>query len=456
MKTLQRNIPLFMAFRALFNGRFYYPVFAILFLDYGLNMEHFADLNAIWALAILLLEVPSGVLADVLGRRKLVVAAAALMVVEMALLAFVPLGSLPLVFGVMVLNRIVSGGAEAMASGADEALAYDSLPEENREERWAEVLERTMRWQYGAFVVAALLGAAVYDAAFMNSVVQALGWDLVLEKETTIRFPIYLNLLTAVGALVVALLMAEVRTAEERPGTGRFWPMARQATKTTLQAGRWILQTPYALCLILIGVYHDSIIRLFLTLEATYLRLIELPEASFGIVATGMSVVGLVLPGVARKLHRRQSPLVNFLLTWGCSLLGFAGLALVIPYFGVIFIVFLMGGMVFLNYFLSNYLNSIVEPARRATVLSFRGLAMNLAYGLATLAFGRIILLLEARRQPGAAPEGDASHAALVTFFQWQPLYFLLSGVFLAVVIRALMGRQFGIFHRPAATVDKP
>ena len=55
-----RNVRLFIAFRVFFNARFYYPVFTILFLDFGLTLEQFALLNAAWAAAIVLLEVPSG------------------------------------------------------------------------------------------------------------------------------------------------------------------------------------------------------------------------------------------------------------------------------------------------------------------------------------------------------------------------------------------------------------
>ena len=66
-----RNVRLFIAFRVFFNARFYYPVFTILFLDFGLSLEQFALLNAAWASAIVLLEVPSGALADTFGRRNL-------------------------------------------------------------------------------------------------------------------------------------------------------------------------------------------------------------------------------------------------------------------------------------------------------------------------------------------------------------------------------------------------
>ena len=40
------NIRRFLAFRLLFGVRFYYPVFAILFLDFGLTVGQFAVLNA--------------------------------------------------------------------------------------------------------------------------------------------------------------------------------------------------------------------------------------------------------------------------------------------------------------------------------------------------------------------------------------------------------------------------
>ena len=64
-----KNIRLFIAFRVFFNARFYYPVFTIIFLDYGLTIEQFSILNTVWAVTIVCSEVPSGALADL--RRAL-------------------------------------------------------------------------------------------------------------------------------------------------------------------------------------------------------------------------------------------------------------------------------------------------------------------------------------------------------------------------------------------------
>ena len=152
------NVRLFIIFRVLFNARFYYPVFSILFLDFGLTLSQFAILNAVWAATIVLCEVPSGALADTIGRRNLLVFAGSLMVMEVALWAFVPRENLSVLFWVFVLNRILSGMAEAAASGADEALAYDSLTQQGNSEDWGRVLERQIQFQSAGFVIAMTLG----------------------------------------------------------------------------------------------------------------------------------------------------------------------------------------------------------------------------------------------------------------------------------------------------------
>lgn len=65
------NVRYFLMFRSSYFARFYYPVFTLLYLDYGLTLSQFAMLNVVWAATIVLAEVPSGAFADTLGRKKL-------------------------------------------------------------------------------------------------------------------------------------------------------------------------------------------------------------------------------------------------------------------------------------------------------------------------------------------------------------------------------------------------
>src|SRR6187551_341183 len=135
-QDLSRNANRFVIFSVFFTARAYYPVLAILFIDLGLTLDQFVMLNLIWALTIFLFEVPSGALADTIGRRTLLIAASVLMIIEMLCLLLAPQNGGTLLLALCVINRICSGLSEACASGADEALAYDSLPLENRASAW--------------------------------------------------------------------------------------------------------------------------------------------------------------------------------------------------------------------------------------------------------------------------------------------------------------------------------
>ena len=81
-------------------------------------------------------------------------AAAAVMVVEMTILLTAPKDGGTLLFAFCIVNRLLSGTSEAAASGADEAIAYESLPEEGREQAWDEVMATAMRWRSAGFLIA--------------------------------------------------------------------------------------------------------------------------------------------------------------------------------------------------------------------------------------------------------------------------------------------------------------
>ena len=235
---------LFIAFRVFFNCRFYYPVFTILFLDYGLTLEQFALLNAAWAATIVVLEVPSGALADTVGRRNLLVFTGILMVIEILLLCFAPRGDAKLLFPIFLINRILSGAAEAAASGADEAIAYDSLQAEGDIRDWPRVLEKQMWARSSAFIIAMTLGAAVYDPQLMQGVVNALGLDIQLNQGITLRIPPLLTLLMAIFTLITALRMRESGKRDHLTNKSRNTSII-EAFKLTLSAGGWILRTPF-------------------------------------------------------------------------------------------------------------------------------------------------------------------------------------------------------------------
>jgi MFS family permease len=424
------NVRRFIAFRAFFNARFYYPVFTILFLDFGLTLSQFALLNVVWAATIVLVEVPSGALADIVGRRNLLVFSGVLMVLEMAVLCLAPRGHPNLLFGAFLLNRVLSGTAEAAASGADEALAYDTLKHEGDVQDWGRVLDVQMRVQSIAFIVVMSLGAAVYDPELMQWAAHGLGLKMLITQETTLHFPVYLTFLTAVLTLLCALGMREVFPDESQPGKAPHGcgESVAKAFRLTLDAGRWILKTPFALIIILAGLLFDHVIRMLITMNSQYYRLIHLPEASFGLIGSALAGLGLFVPRLALQLAQKRSPEFNLGFLAGVTLIGLIGMSMFLQFFGLLPIMALMAVMYCINFLVSHYLNKLTDSQQRATVLSFKGLSYNLAYGLIGLLYSLLLLTLGREAQGEGAPlsADGLKDAVFVKSIAWFPGYFAL------------------------------
>jgi len=442
------NIRQFIAFRVFFNARFYYPVFTILFLDFGLTLRQFALLNAAWAAAIVLFEVPSGALADTFGRRNLLVFAGVLMVVEMALLCFVPRDSLNIVFIVFLINRVLSGAAEAAASGADEALAYDTLKKEGVADAWGGVLEKQMRVQSIVRIGAMILGAVVYDPDLMQRIADALGLTIILTQDTTVRFPLFLTLVFAVMTLISTLRMREV-VADDKNNLDRKPSLKSiiQAFKLTFQAGRWILTTPFALVVITAGLVFDSIIRMLGTMNSQYYRVIDLPEASFGLISAAMGLLGIFIPKIALGLAAKRSPTINLTVMVVLTLCGLVGITFVLPVVGLIPVIMLSSVMYLLNFFVSYYLNLITDSNQRATVLSFKGLSYNLAYGLIGVLYSLLLAFLrhQVKAPASHASSQDFEQVVYIASLAWFPWVFIFSLAALLVFARwKLRGEAYG------------
>ncbi len=414
--SLRRNLPLFVAFRVLFHARFYYPVIGVLFLDLGLTLEQYALLNVIWAVVIIVLEIPSGALADVIGRKRVVVLAAVLMVAEMAVFAFAPRGAW--MFWLLVLNRILSGAAEACASGADEALAYDSLPEADRKTTWPRVLESLMRWKSGGFFVAMVSGAVLFDRNLMSLLFGWTGWTP--SAGSTVRWPVYATLVTSILCLLVAFNFREPPThvPAGRHAIGRAW-------QNVIEGAVHVFTSRRILFLMVAALLIDSFVRIFLTFASNYYRLIELPPFVNGLLGSGLALLGFAVAPVAKRMVERRGVVANYSAVAGLVLIGLTGTAVAWPYWGAWVVVPLGVAMSALQFFTSNYLNQWTESHVRATVLSFRGVAFNLGYAVAGSLFAQLTARLRGMH-PGAGENAIFSMA-----LPWLPSAFLLCGILL-------------------------
>ena len=415
-----RNWRIFLWFRVLFSARFYYPVMAVLFLDLGLTAIQYTLLNVAWAAASLLSDIPAGVMADRIGRKPLLVVAGCCMIGEMVILCVAPHNGGMVLFFFCLANRILSGLAEGAASGADEAIVFDSLAESGREGEWHHVMEELTRWQSVSFVIVMLIGGAVYAPGFVNGTLALVGVHAHLNQEMTLRFPLVLTLVSAVAVLLLAMNFREPLRPQPHSledAEGHRASSAFGAYSFTLQAGRWLLGNPVALFVVCAGFVLDCVVRLFLVFSTSYFRLIEIPEIAFGVLGAAMGGIGLIVSPWIRRMVTTRSIGTSFAIMTGVVFVGLVGVALHPPYWGILFGYLLWGAMTMIGFSVSTYLNQLVDSHHRATVLSFKGVTVNLAYAGISLLFA-----LSLRMVPGADAQEQLGHA-----FGFLPLWLLLT-----------------------------
>ena len=380
------NKQTFILFRVLFNCRLYYPIFTVLFLDYGITLEEFSLLNVIWAISIVIFEVPSGALADIVGRRRFVIFSAFLMILEMLILLLAPRYSSS-VFWILLINRILSGLAEACASGADEALTYDSLQSSDKDKEWATLIKTSMTYQSIGMLITMLLGAFLYDWSLLTKIIPALGTHFT--KDWGLRIPIAINLLLAVYCFRTALQFQEVENPKETNTNSLTSKILDSFSQIKLVAIQ-IFKSHSIFSLIIFGFILDSTLRMFVTLTTKYYRELNVSESFFGILGATMALVGTVSSNWAHSFVLKFDRKTNFTILYVVTASCFLAMLSIHNYFGLALVVILSLCMYFLGYFMSYYLNREAKSDIRATLLSFKGLSFNLAYAFAGIIYAQV------------------------------------------------------------------
>lgn len=187
------NIPRLYAIRTLFWMHFFGAVLVPFYQQWGgLKLSEVFFLNAWFFLCNFLFEVPTGSVADFLGRR-LSLAVGCGFGMGAALL-YVSTRSFP----VFMLAEALFAVAYTLHSGADEALAWDSLKAIGQVDRAKPVIARMEAFKLGGIVLATLSGAVIAARYGLPSVMLA-------------------YVAPAALALLVCLTLVEAPTGADRP-----------------------------------------------------------------------------------------------------------------------------------------------------------------------------------------------------------------------------------------------
>src|SRR5215213_5712314 len=135
-----------------------YPLYALLFTDAGLSPVQISALFVLWSATGIILEVPSGALADAVSRRALLVVAPLIGAAGYALWISVPS------FWAFAVGFVLWGARGALVSGSLEALVYEELAARGAAGDFARVLGRSHTAAVMAVVLATALAAPAFDA----------------------------------------------------------------------------------------------------------------------------------------------------------------------------------------------------------------------------------------------------------------------------------------------------
>lgn len=133
-----------------------YPIYMIFFEQQGLDYLRISWLLAIWGVPVLLMELPSGIVADLWSRKWSLVIGMGLKASGFCVWLIRP------DFTGFALGFALWGLQEGICTGVSEALLYDSLQAAGKEDRFVEISGRGGMLQRLAIVLSVLLGGAVF------------------------------------------------------------------------------------------------------------------------------------------------------------------------------------------------------------------------------------------------------------------------------------------------------
>ena len=321
----------------------------------GVGVQGVVYCEIIYALTVILLEIPSGVLADRFGHKRLLAAAGLLDAAEFVLLLFAR------GFWMFGLAVFLAGVGRALYSGSENALLYDSLLAEGKQGEFEKLLGRLSAIDIAGTVVSALSGGVLANALGFefNYIVSACAMGLAFLVILTLREP-------------------PVRAEpEDKP----------QYTKQALAVFKNEPLVPlYCLTGAVLGaclIYLDEFWQLIL--EA-----VGLPVALFGAVTTLLYLPRIPGSLLAHRLKGRFSYRAILAAILLVNALGYAGVLLTRSALCLVpmAIVSLAAGIT--EPLVSGYLHHHTESRVRATAESFASLGLRLLSMPVGLVFGYI------------------------------------------------------------------
>ena len=379
---MERNLSLYPRYRVCSDAMAWMPVF-FLYFNAHLSLADVLRLEAIYYLAVVLLEVPSGYFSDRIGRRATLLLAAVAFVAAYA--GFI----LAEGFFMFAVAQVLLATGMACRSGTDSAFLYDSLLCLDRTAEYAQREARVQRLSLAASAVAVIVGGI------------AGGLDLVLAY--------WISLAAAGASLFVALGFVEPTVDAGTKHTGFAGQLRTCVAKLRDRYLAWLFVFSVVAYILAHVPYEFYQPYLGLLGASAKLYSIEAPVAS-GLVLGVTMLLGAWVAGHSVDLQNRFGLNAVLLSAIVLQLVVIAALSNWLHLAVVALLFFRSVPMAMVYAPMQAAIAPRVATAQRATYLSLQSLAGRLGFSISLA-----LVSLTVDKQPADWP----TLSSLVDFYFW-------------------------------------
>lgn len=324
------------------------PVIVLFYKSNGLTMQDIFLLQSAYSFTIMILEIPTGYLADKIGRRQSILIGASLGVAGYLVY------SISFGFWLFVLAEVILGVSQSLVSGADSAMLFDTLAAGKQNEKYTRMEGRITSIGNFGEALAGIIGG--------------------LLAVTSLRTPFYVQACVAFIALPAAFMLKEppLKIARAKPG----FKEVQTILLSVLHGNRKLKWNTFFSAIIGASTLTMA------WFAQPYFGQIRLPVSVYGVVWAVLNLSVGIAAMYAWKFECRfgipKTVKIFTVLIFGTFLLltlmpGYVGLLLLL-------IFYLARGLATPT--LRNYINIITTSEVRATVLSVRNFLIRLIFAV--------------------------------------------------------------------------
>ncbi|MEK7653441.1 MAG: MFS transporter [Patescibacteria group bacterium] len=344
----------------IFSGAsFIVPITILYYLARGLSYFEIGLLESIFLCASFALEIPTGALADRIGRKYVISMGVLIVAIATVLIG---LGNSFLIFA---LAQIIFGIGAALRSGADTALIYDSLIENNQSNLYNKIEGKSYAFFSIAGVIAAPFGAYLFSINY--------------------KWPFFIDGLLLFFAALSYFLMHEPKNKPHKKSNDNYLTILILGLKNSIQAPiiRWYIIFTVFLSLMM-GIFASLLSQPLLIAKGVNVVFIGY---IFSIILFFQAVCSMYAHKIEAFLREKSALFLIFFIP-GISFLLMSYPTLAITLFFFIFYYFSKG---FQYPILKDYIQRRISSDTRATVLSIQNFFDSLAGIIFFPIFGLLI-----------------------------------------------------------------